>query len=282
LNINQSNAFVCVPDSIGTEDALSRTTHLAIGAHPDDLELIGIHGIAACFDRKDKWFTGVIVTDGAGSVRGGSYAAMSDAEIRGVRQQEQVTAAHLGQFSAAVQLGYPSSVLLAGFDEGLIQTLSDILTRAQPETVYLHNPADRHATHVAVCVHTIEALRRSNHLPKEVFGVEVWRSLDWVSSEARILLDVSEVDALQQRLLNIYKSQLEGGKRLDAAIRARNIANATFDSEREADAILYGSYALDLLPLVCDTDLTVAGYVESLVDGIKIEIDTNLQNFRDN
>ena len=27
------------------------------------------HGVAECFGRKDKWFTGVVVTNGAGSPR---------------------------------------------------------------------------------------------------------------------------------------------------------------------------------------------------------------------
>jgi hypothetical protein len=147
----------------------------------------------------------------------------------------------------------------------------------------MHNPADRHATHVAVCLHAIEALRRldRNHWPTKIFGVEVWRSLDWVSSDKRLILDVSDADDLQQRLLGSYKSQLEGGKRYDVAIRARNIANATFSSERAVDAVLQGSYALDLKPLIRDRDLTVSSYVTSLVEGMTTEIQSNLANFED-
>lgn len=283
MNTHPLNAFVYVPDSIGAEDALARTTHLAIGAHPDDLELIGIHGIAACIDRSDRWFSGVVVTDGAGSARGGSYSSMSDPEMGEIRKQEQIEAARLGQFSAVVQLAYSSSALLGGFDETLVNALYDIVIKSRPETLYLHNPADGHATHVAVCLHAIEALRRieRHRLPDNIFGVEVWRSLDWVSSDRRVILDLSNVDDLQQRLLGTYKSQIEGGKRYDAAIHARNVANATFDSERQVDSILLGSYALDLTPLVCDKDLTVFEYVSSLLDSMKSDIQSNLINFED-
>lgn len=283
LKNDQANAFVCVPDASAVENALSRTTHLAIGAHQDDLELIGIHGIAACLDRNNKWFTGVVVTNGAGSARGGIYSSMSDNEITEIRKQEQIAAAYLGQFSAVFQLGYLSSSLLGGFNESLIETLSDTLIKSQPETLYLHNPVDRHVTHVAVCLHAIEALRRmdKNRLPEKIYGVEVWRSLDWVSSDRRIILDLSDAGDLQQRLLGSYKSQIEGGKRYDAAIRGRNIANATFDSEREVDSIQQGSYVLDLTSLVCEKELTVSAYVAGLLDSLKFEIQTNLLNFED-
>lgn len=270
-----------MPDATREELAISRTTHLAIGAHPDDLELIGIHGISACLDRDDRWFSGVVVTDGAGSARGGSYASLSDDEMREVRRQEQIDVARLGQFSTVVQLGYASAALLGGFDESLIDILCDILGRSLPETLYLHNPADRHPTHVAVCMHAIEALRRTetSHLPRDVFGVEVWRSLDWVPGERRIILDVSKGDDLQQRLLATYKSQLDGGKRYDTAILARNVANATFGSEREVDTMQRGTYVLDLKPLICDKDMTVLGYVRDLVDGLQSEIQAHLINF---
>ena len=62
--------------SDGTEEtqALARTTHLCIAAHEDDIEFMAYAPIAECFGKKDKWFCGVVVTDGAGSPRSGLYA----------------------------------------------------------------------------------------------------------------------------------------------------------------------------------------------------------------
>jgi hypothetical protein len=64
---------IYVPDGTAPDAALARTTHLAIGAHQDDLEIMAADGVLQCFQQPDKWFTGVVVTDGAGSPREGLY-----------------------------------------------------------------------------------------------------------------------------------------------------------------------------------------------------------------
>jgi hypothetical protein len=56
-----------IPDGATEEAALKRTTHLGIGAHQDDLEIMAMRGILECYDADQDWFTGVTVTDGAGS-----------------------------------------------------------------------------------------------------------------------------------------------------------------------------------------------------------------------
>ena len=50
-----SNADFFAPDRKPLKEALGRTTHLAIGAHSDDLEIMAYHGIAECFGRSDRW-----------------------------------------------------------------------------------------------------------------------------------------------------------------------------------------------------------------------------------
>lgn len=54
------NATIFVPDGEKEEKALERTTHLAISAHQDDIELMAYHGVLQCFGKKDAWFTGVV------------------------------------------------------------------------------------------------------------------------------------------------------------------------------------------------------------------------------
>ena len=49
------------------EEALAKTTHMAVAAHQDDIEIMAFDGVMACFQQPDKWFTGVVVTNGAGS-----------------------------------------------------------------------------------------------------------------------------------------------------------------------------------------------------------------------
>ncbi|OVE77043.1 PIG-L family deacetylase, partial [bacterium E08(2017)] len=68
------NTDIFIPGNIDLDEAVSRTTHLAIGAHQDDIEIMAYHGIASCYRQVDKWFSGVTVTDGSGSPRSGEYA----------------------------------------------------------------------------------------------------------------------------------------------------------------------------------------------------------------
>src|SRR5208282_4773708 len=73
MHFHKPTADLFIPDNLAPAEALERTTHLAIAAHQDDIEIMAYHGIAACFGRKDKWFTGVVATNGAGSPRSGIY-----------------------------------------------------------------------------------------------------------------------------------------------------------------------------------------------------------------
>ena len=46
-----------IPDNVDFTAAFARTTHLAIAAHHDDIEIMAHDGILECFGRPDKWFT---------------------------------------------------------------------------------------------------------------------------------------------------------------------------------------------------------------------------------
>ena len=93
------------------EKALARTTHLCISAHQDDIEIMAASPILECFQQKDKWFTGVVVTDGRGSPRDGLYKNYNDEEMRLVRFKEQRKAAYVGEYAAQIMLDYPSKVI---------------------------------------------------------------------------------------------------------------------------------------------------------------------------
>ena len=73
MKLNKSNADIYIPDGIDPDAAISRTTHMAIGAHQDDIEIMAYHGISECYGSKDHWFTGITTTNGAGSPRDGIY-----------------------------------------------------------------------------------------------------------------------------------------------------------------------------------------------------------------
>ena len=115
--INLPSADILVPDGRSISEALARTTHLAIGAHQDDLEFMAYHGISECYEADDKWFLGIVVTNGAGSVRTGKYHNFTDQQICEVRREEQRAAAKIGKYSAVIQLGYSSDEVRAKRDQ---------------------------------------------------------------------------------------------------------------------------------------------------------------------
>ena len=148
------------------------------------------HGVAECFGRKDKWFTGVVVTNGAGSPRSGIYGDFTDEEMQQVRVLEQRKAAYVGEYACQIQLAFTSAEVKNPKETAVVEDLAKILLAANPEYVYLHNPADKHDTHVGVTMRTIAALRavRDRVKPKKVYGCEVWRDLDWMLDEDKQVL----------------------------------------------------------------------------------------------
>lgn len=271
---SQPGADVFVPDGSSIETALARTTHLGIAAHADDLEFFAWHGISACFASKDQWFTGIVLTDGAGSPRTGQYAAYSEREMIEARRAEQRAAAVIGEYSAVVQLGHPSAAVKDAQNPTPVRELALLLEHMQPHTVYLHNPADRHDTHIATFVRSLAALRAQpkESRPAKVYGCEVWRDLDWLVGEGKVALPAGDRPHLQAALAGVFDTQISGGKRYDLAVAGRRLAHATFHDSHLVDEARGLTYAMDLTPLLQDDALdpvafTIA-HVKRLADDI--------------
>ncbi len=87
MKFSHPQADVYVPaGDLAPAQALARVTHLAIGAHQDDLEIMAHAGISDCLENPGKAFGGVVVTNGAGSPRTGSYAHLTDEQMQAVRR----------------------------------------------------------------------------------------------------------------------------------------------------------------------------------------------------
>jgi len=262
MNLHNPKADIFVPDGLPLDQALARTTHLAIGAHQDDLEIMAADGILQCFQRSERWFTGIVVTDGAGSPRADLYRDLTDEAMRQVRASEQRKAAVVGEYAAVVQLGYPSAAAKDRADDRPVEDLGRLLQAVRPEVVYTHNLADKHPTHVGVALKAIAALRTlpAADRPRQVYGCEVWRSLDWLPEADRVAFDLSGRDGLQLALLGVFDSQISGGKRYDLATMARRRANATYAESHAVDAATGVAYAMDLMPLVEDPTADITAY----------------------
>jgi LmbE family N-acetylglucosaminyl deacetylase len=268
MKFHLDTAEIFIPDNLSVEDALVRTTHLCISAHQDDIEIMAAGPILECFQREDKWFTGVVVTDGRGSPRNGMYEKYSDEEMRMVRFKEQRKAAVVGEYAAQVMLDYPSKVVKDSNNLSPVEDIVSLLKATRPQAVFTHNLADKHETHVAVALRVIVAIRclPVEERPQKLYGCEVWRDLDWMLDSDKKAFDLSQQENLQAALLGVYDSQISGGKRYDLASLSRRRANATYFASHDVDNASGTSYAMDLSLLITNPDLDIQAYVQGYID----------------
>jgi LmbE family N-acetylglucosaminyl deacetylase len=269
----QADVFVPAAD-LTPEAALARTTHLAVVAHQDDIEIMAYHGIAECFGRSDRWFSGVVVTNGAGSPRTGLYADHTDAEMLAVRRREQRKAAYVGEYSIQLQLAHPSSDVKQHGHAAVQADLTAIFSAANADVIYLHQPADKHDTHVAVLAQCIQALRTlpPEKRPQKVLGCEVWRDLDWMVDADKQVLDVGAYPNVAASVVGVFDSQISGGKRYDLATAGRRLAHATYHTSHATDKFAGITWAMDLTPLVADPALSLTGYTLTYLERFKQDV----------
>ena len=267
MQFHQPKAQIYIPDENAVEDALSRTAHLAIGAHQDDLEIMAIDGILSCFQDQAHWFSGVVVSDRRSSARSVPYRDFSDEQMRQVRNNEQKKAAVIGEYSAQVFLEYPSSQVKDPDEHDLVQDLAGLITATTPQIIYSHNPADKHDTHIGVLCKVLEAIWQlpAQLHPQHLYGCEVWRDLDWLLDEDKVVFDATQNKHLQAALVEVFDSQIRGGKRYDLATMGRRRANATYYASHEVDAMSAAAFAMDLTPLMARPGSDIAAFVEEKI-----------------
>ena len=281
MKLHKENADIFVPDGTPVDEAYRRTTHLSLGAHQDDLEIMAYPGISDCFRHPDQWFTGVVVTNGAGSPRRGIYGETTDEEMQEIRRHEQRKAATIGEFSAAIQLGYPSAEVKNRGTDVVVGDITEILRATRPRIIYLHNLADKHDTHVATTLRAIQALRglRSAYQPEQVLGCEVWRDLDWMVQSDKVILSASRYPNLSAALLGVFDSQISGGKRYDLAAEGRRLSNATFSEPRQTDVDTALIYAVDLTALISDPDARPLDHMMQHIDRFRDDVASRIEKF---
>lgn len=248
----KSDIEIFVPSGDKELEALKRTTHLAIGAHSDDIEIFAYHGIQECFKSEEFHFTSITMTDGAGSPRKDLYKEYSDQLIIETRKNEQKKAAYLGDYSAAIFLGYSSGQIKDPNYEQPVTTISELIHLCRPMYIYTHNIFDKHNTHVAVCLRVISALKQisQTYKPIALYGCETWRDLDWLTDEDKIVFDVSKHPNLSQALIAVHDSQIVGSKRYDLGILGRRKSHAVMNDTHDVEKIDQALFAVDMTPLI--------------------------------
>ncbi|WP_026399846.1 PIG-L deacetylase family protein [Acholeplasma equifetale] len=274
---NEKTKFF-VPDNVPLEEAIKRTTHMAIMAHHDDIEIAAYDGILKCFKNPDQWFFGVVVTNGSGSSRGGKYKNYTDAEMTQVRVLEQQKAAVIGEYGLQGFINATSAETKDKDNQEVVLEMYKMLMDAQPKVLYTHNLADKHDTHIGVVTKVIKALRMmpKELRPKAVYGCEVWRDLDWLNDDEKVAFNVSGNPHLANALIEIFDSQIDGAKRYDLATAGRRYANATYAVAHAVDAADSVIYGMDLTPLIEDDNLDVAQFISDAIDRFKKDVQNKI------
>ncbi|MCK5022806.1 MAG: PIG-L family deacetylase [Candidatus Aenigmarchaeota archaeon] len=273
----KEGSHLYVPDNVSEDMALDLTTHLGVGAHPDDNEIMAFNGIKSCHHRGDLNYLAVTVTPGAGGPVNGRYKDRPHEEIAKIRLEEQKEASRIGKYSGLVYLNYSSDeVKNAGLSVNVVSDLEEVFNLCKPFIVYTHTLTDRHPTHVAVALRTIESLRRihKENMPGYLLGCEVWEDLDWLPDEYKKNLGVSDGDHLNEKLLSVFKSQMDGGKPYHIATTGRRKSNAIFHREQSGKSsytskdgnIITGiTFSIDMTPLIKDIDLNPKDFIDQVI-----------------
>jgi len=271
MKLKKQNAELYIPKIVPTKHTLSKTTHMAIAAHHDDVEIMAYDGILKCYKKDDLWFAAVIVTDGSGCVRAGKYRDYSNQEMMQTRKKEQKKAAEIGGYNALALLDYPSSAVSTN---SVVEELAKLILETKPQVLYTHNLADKHQTHIGVVVSVIKAIRTLDvkSRPKCLYGCEVWRDLDWMLDSEKMTFDVSGNKELALDLIKVFDSQIASGKQYDLATLGRRLANATYAAPRAIDKSDAVTYAMDLTPLIKDDELDVLTYVTKYIERFKEDV----------
>jgi len=267
MKFQHPDARLYVPDGLEKDRALRRCSHMGIGAHQDDLEIMAFHGVLECFDNPDRWFCGVTCTEGSGGLRKQGLGHLEPGEVGSLRNEEQENAAKLGQYGAMVQLNYSSTDVKNKDKSDVVADLGELLCTVQPGVVYTHNPADKHDTHVGVVIAALEAIRRMpvGQRPEYFYGCEVWRDLDWLNDDEKVRLDASGNDRLAAALIVCHASQITPAKRYDLATIGRRRANATYSDSHANTSEAYLTHAMDLSPLMHDEALSLQDFVDGKI-----------------
>ncbi len=275
---NEKTEFY-VPDHINLEAAFKRTTHMAVLAHHDDIEIGAFDGVLQTFQQKDKWFFGVVVTDGSGSSRGGAYKNYTNEDMMKVRNLEQKKAAMLGEYGLQAFINAPSSQTKDPKDQVVVEEIKKMILDANPEVIYTHNLADKHDTHIGVVTKTIKAIRliEPKLRPKHLYAVEVWRDLDWLMDDEKVVFNVGGRPNLAASLVEVFDSQIDGAKRYDLAAIGRRLANATFSTAHAVDqseAVING---MDLTPLIKDDSIDMVEFILQAIDRFKKDVEHKIK-----
>lgn len=163
---------------------------LAIGAHPDDVDIF-MGGTVAAFQAQGDEVVLAIATDGA---KGGT---LDPAELVRIRRQEAMTAA--GVFGLApVMLNFPDGGLRS--DAPVVDRIADLIRSERPQLVITHAPNDYHGDHRALS----DAVRIATNMVAPVMWMETMMGVGFLPTH---YVDITPYVELKRAAIRAHASQ---------------------------------------------------------------------------
>ena len=179
---------------------------LAVGAHPDDLEIL-CAGTLAKYANQGAHVSMAVATNGeVGS------ATLPKEEIAAIREDEARAAA--GVIGADFYwMGFPDEFLFSTEETRL--RILDLVRQARPDVIFAHAPTDYHPDHRVsgrmlwdVRVMTTVPNIKTDHPPcetiPEIYYMDTLAGIEFVPEH---YVDVSETFELKKRMLACHESQ---------------------------------------------------------------------------
>ena len=162
---------------------------LAIGAHPDDIEIF-MYGILSIFLKRNDKISMIVATDGdAGNVT-------TNQNLSKIRKKETIEALQI--FGTPVFLGYADGEL--SIQTNIISTLKKHIDSIEPDLIITHPPEDYHSDHRSL----------SNYIKSSAgfkCPVLFCETLMGVNFNPNIYIDISEYFQNKTKAILKHKSQ---------------------------------------------------------------------------
>ncbi len=224
---------------------------LAISPHPDD-DALGAGGTMALAAGEGRGVFSVYVTDGSGSPR--KEPAISNEEMAACRETEALRS--LRALGAAGGFFLRRDSRQTTGTEGRIITdeIKEIVGFLKPVEIYLPAPYERHKTHQACLLLTIDALRGAVKWPVKVLGYGLWGCF-W-GEKRRVARDISAVIRKKVEAVLAHASQIDY-KDYHQGILGKNNCEAVFQSSHEVQKASFIETFCDLSELLDRKDLSL-------------------------
>jgi LmbE family N-acetylglucosaminyl deacetylase len=181
---------------------------LAIGAHPDDLELM-VGGTLAKFSHQGSIVSLAVATDGSAG-----HTVIKPKQLAQIRRKE-------AELSAAIihadihWLDYPDEMIAE--DISTRMRFVDLIRLTQPDLIITHNPLDYHPDHRVVSqlvfeasfVSSLPGIATEHPAHPVVPPIYYFDSINGINFEPVEYVDITDTYEIKKKMLGCHASQLK-------------------------------------------------------------------------